>query len=66
MGNLINLNYATWRIIVHCKNPICIRELEPVSALNGEQALILATEYTVKLFGKQGENWDHLDLIPIT
>lgn len=55
MGN--KMISQKWHIFVKCKNPIRYRELEPVSALDTEQALLLARNKATELLGEEGSGW---------
>lgn len=54
--------HQKWLIVVKCLNPIRYRQMEPISALNSEQAILIANEKANKIFGKKGEDWDELQV----
>lgn len=51
-----------WEINVHCLDPVCVRQTDPVWALDAEQALLMATDKVSKKYGKQGENWSKIEV----
>jgi hypothetical protein len=51
-----------WAVVVKCLNPIRIREIESVLALNQEQAILVASKKASELLGEKGEGWEDLSV----
>lgn len=51
-----------WKIKIRCIEPICDREFGPILAANKEQAILVATQKAIDLFGQKNQGWDELDV----